>query len=305
MPNTTMLFLGAMGVLYFMRNQGAGTDKPGTLASLLGADLSSSGVSAFGGTASAEVLDSGDANVAAPFNLQGWLENLKLGRSTASGGRVVTGGTGIALDPTTEIPPNSENLTPPEDQLAGTLSAFFEQQGLTVSEQSGMAIRQVGLMGRYDPLDVMTSNYPQIGFVDIESSSFIGGDQRREIGDQTVEVLRQAPGDYFVETTVGDDGSTVVTSDINKGASYFSTPNTIVAAVDQGYFKPPPVYVPRNVAAIQDNPLWQAGLDERAAEIEAGYKYVRGLSGAGDGGGTVYDLSIPASAAGGDWWGEG
>jgi hypothetical protein len=300
-----MLFLGAMGVLYFMRNQGAGTDKPGTLASLLGADLSSSGVSAFGGTASAEVLDSGDANVAAPFNLQGWLENLKLGRSTASGGRVVTGGTGIALDPTTEIPPNSENLTPPEDQLAGTLSAFFEQQGLTVSEQSGMAIRQVGLMGRYDPLDVMTSNYPQIGFVDIESSSFIGGDQRREIGDQTVEVLRQAPGDYFVETTVGDDGSTVVTSDINKGASYFSTPNTIVAAVDQGYFKPPPVYVPRNVAAIQDNPLWQAGLDERAAEIEAGYKYVRGLSGAGDGGGTVYDLSIPASAAGGDWWGEG
>ena len=305
MANTTMLFLGAMGVLYFMRNQGAGTDKPGTLASLLGADLSSSGVSAFGGTASAEVLDSGDANVAAPFNLQGWLENLKLGRSTASGGRVVTGGTGIALDPTTEIPPNSENLTPPEDQLAGTLSAFFEQQGLTVSEQSGMAIRQVGLMGRYDPLDVMTSNYPQIGFVDIESSSFIGGDQRREIGDQTVEVLRQAPGDYFVETTVGDDGSTVVTSDINKGASYFSTPNTIVAAVDQGYFKPPPVYVPRNVAAIQDNPLWQAGLDERAAEIEAGYKYVRGLSGAGDGGGTVYDLSIPASAAGGDWWGEG
>jgi len=305
MPNTTMLFLGAMGVLYFMRNQGAGTDKPGTLASLLGADLSSSGVSAFGGTASAEVLDSGDANVAAPFNLQGWLENLKLGRSSASGGRVVTGGTGIALDPTTEIPPNSENLTPPEDQLAGTLSAFFEQQGLTVSEQSGMAIRQVGLMGRYDPLDVMTSNYPQIGFVDIESSSFIGGDQRREIGDQTVEVLRQAPGDYFVETTVGDDGSTVVTSDINKGASYFSTPNTIVAAVDQGYFKPPPVYVPRNVAAIQDNPLWQAGLDERAAEIEAGYKYVRGLSGAGDGGGTVYDLSIPASAAGGDWWGEG
>ena len=305
MPNTTMLFLGAMGVLYFMRNQGAGTDKPGTLASLLGADLSSSGVSAFGGTASAEVLDSGNANVEAPFNLQGWLENLKLGRSTASGGRVVTGGTGIALDPTTEIPPNSENLTPPEDQLAGTLSAFFEQQGLTVSEQSGMAIRQVGLMGRYDPLDVMTSNYPQIGFVDIESSSFIGGDQRREIGDQTVEVLRQAPGDYFVETTVGDDGSTVVTSDINKGASYFSTPNTIVAAVDQGYFKPPPVYVPRNVAAIQDNPLWQAGLDERAAEIEAGYKYVRGLSGAGDGGGTVYDLSIPASAAGGDWWGEG
>ena len=305
MPNTTMLFLGAMGVLYLMRNQGAGTDKPGTLASLLGADLSSSGVSAFGGASSAEVVDSGDTNVAAPFNLQGWLENLKLGRSTGSGGRVVTGGTALALDTNTLIPDDADNLKPPQDELVGTLSAFFEQQGLTVSEQSGMAVRQVGLLGRYDPLDVKTSNYPQIGFVDIESSGLIGGDERREIGDQTVEVLRQAPGPYFVETTVGDDGSTVVTSDINKGASYFSTPNTIVAAVDQGYFKPPPVYVPRNVAAIQDNPLWQAGLDQRAAEIEAGYEYVRGLSSAGDGGGTVYDLSIPASAAGGDWWGEG
>mgnify|MGYP003673626045 CR=1 FL=1 len=86
MPNTGLLMLGAMGVLYLMRNQGAGTDKPGTLASLLGADLSSSGVSAFGGTASAEVLDSGNANVQAPFNLQGWLENLNLTRDTATGG---------------------------------------------------------------------------------------------------------------------------------------------------------------------------------------------------------------------------
>jgi hypothetical protein len=101
-----------------------------------------------------------------------------------------------------------------------------------------MAVRQVGLLGRYDPLDVKTSNYPQIGFVDIESSSFIGNSTRNEIGDQTVEVLRQAPGPYLVETTVGDDGSTVVTSNINMGGSYFSTANTIVAAVDQGYFAP-------------------------------------------------------------------
>jgi len=305
MPNTGLLMLGAMGVLYLMRNQGAGTDKPGTLANLLGADLSSSGVSAFGGASSAEVVDSGNANVAAPFNLQGWLENLNLGRTTATGGPAVPGEVAIAVDADSKIPDDADNLKPPENEIVGTLNAFFAQQGLTVSEQSGMAVRQVGLLGRYDPLDVMTSNYPQIGFVDIESSSLIDNATRNEIGDQTVEVLRQAPGPYLVETTVGDDGSTVVTSDINKGASYFSTMNTIVAAVDQGYFKPPPVYVPRNVAAIQDNPLWQAGLDQRAAEIEAGYEYVRGLSSAGDGGGTVYDLSIPASAAGGDWWGDG
>jgi hypothetical protein len=299
-----MLLLGAMGVLYFMRNQGAGTDKPGTLASLLGADLSSSGISAFGGTASAEVLDSGDANVVPPFNLQGWLENLKLGRSSASGGRVVTGGTALALDTNTLIPDDSENLKPPEDEIVGTLSAFFAEQGLTVSEQSGMAVRQVGLMGRYDPLDVMTSNNTQIGFVDYISGSYITNAERNEIADQTVEVLRTAPGPYFVKTTVGDDGSTVVTSDINKGASYFSTPNTIVAAVDQGYFAPAPAYVPRNVATIQDSALWRAGVDERAAEIEAAYQLVGGRSGLIDDS-TVYDLSIPASAAGGDWWGEG
>jgi hypothetical protein len=254
-----MLILGAMGVFYFMRNQGAGTDKPGTLASLLGADLSSSGVSSFGGTASAEVLDSGDANVVPPFNLQGWLENLKLGRSSASGGRVVTGGTALALDTNTLIPDDSENLKPPEDEIVGTLSAFFAEQGLTVSEQSGMAVRQVGLMGRYDPLDVMTSNNTQIGFVDYISGSYITNAERNEIADQTVEVLRTAPGPYFVATTVGDDGSTVVTSDINKGASYFSTPNTIVAAVDQGYFAPAAAYVPRSWQQIE----LESGLTER------------------------------------------
>jgi hypothetical protein len=167
-----------------------------------------------------------------------------------------------------------------------------------------MAIRQVGLMGRYDPLDVMTSNNTQIGFVDYISGSYITNAERNEIGDQTVEVLRTAPGPYFVETTVGDDGSTVVTSDINKGASYFSTPNTIVAAVDQGYFATAAAYVPRNVATIQANPLWQAGVDQRAAEIAAAYELVEGRSGLIDNS-TVYDLSIPASAAGGDWWGEG
>ena len=49
MPNTGLLMLGAMGLLYFMRGQGAGTQKPGTLANLLGSDMSSSGVGSFGG----------------------------------------------------------------------------------------------------------------------------------------------------------------------------------------------------------------------------------------------------------------
>jgi hypothetical protein len=238
------------------------------------------------------VLDSGNANVQAPFNLQGWLENLNLTRDTATGGPAVPAPVAVSLDTTTAIPSDADNLKEPAPEIVGTLSAFFAEQGLTVSERSGMAVRQVGLLGRYDPLDIMTSNYPQIGFVDIESSSLIGGDQRREIGDQTVEVLRQAPGDYFVETTVGDDGSTVVTSDINKGASYFSTVNTIVAAVDQGYFAPAAAYVPKSWQQIE----LESGLTERQESA-------RETALIDDS--TVYDLSIPASAAGGDWWGEG
>ena len=260
MPNTTMLVVGAMGLLYLMRNQGAGTDKPGTLASLLGADLSSSGVSAFGGTASAEVLDSGNTNVEAPFNLLGWLENLNLTRDTG------TDTVALAVEPDTVIPDEADNVKEPTPEIVGTLSAFFAEQGLTVSEQSGMAVRQVGLLGQYDPLDIRTSNYPQIGFVDIKSSGLIGGDARREIGDQVVEVLRAAPGPYLVATIVGDDGSTVVTSDINKGASYFSTPNTIVAAVDQGYFAPAlsrEAMLARDYANMDPDTIWDYASTEK------------------------------------------
>jgi hypothetical protein len=251
MANTTMLVVGAMGLLYLMRNQGAGTDKPGTLASLLGADLSSSGVSAFGGTASAEVLDSGTANVAAPFDILGWLENLNL--------------TALAVDPTGKQPDDPPDPAPPAE-IKGTLSKFFAAQGPTVSDESGMAVRQVGLLGRYDPLDVMTSNYPQIGFVDIGSGGLIGGGDLGEIADQVVEVLRPAPGAYFVKTIVGDDGTTVVTSDINKGASYFSTPNTIVAAVDQEYFAPAlsrEAMLARDYANMDPDTIWDYASTEK------------------------------------------
>ena len=290
MPNTAAIVLGGMALFYFMRNQGAGTDKPGTLASLLGADLSSSGVSAFGGTSSAEVVDSGNANVAAPFNLQGWLENLTLTRDTATGGGAGPGGIAVQLDTTTQIPADADNLKEPAPEIVGTLNAFFAEQGITVSDQSGMAVRQVGLLGKYDPVDLATSNNPQIGFVDIETSGMIGyGDL---VDDEPIEVLRTAPGPYLVETTIGDDGSTVVTSGINRGASYFTTPGTVIAAVDQGYFAPAAPYVPRSWQQIElESGLTARQESEReSANVEES---------------TVYDLSVPSFASGGDWWGEG
>ena len=290
MPNTAMLMLGGMALFYFMRNQGAGTDKPGTISSLLGADFSSSGVGAFGGTSSAEVQTSSEPNVAAPFNLQGWLENLNLRRGSEIGSTVTVAPAAVAVDTTTAVPGDAANLNPPAPEIVGTLSPFFAEQGLTVSEESGMAVRQVGLLGKYDPLDVATSNNPQIGFVDVSTGGMIGN--AALIDDEPVEVLRTAPGDYFVTTVDGDDGTTVVTSDVNKGSSYFSTPGTIRAAVDQGYFAPAAPYVPRSWQQIE----LESGLTERQESARESANVDNS---------TVYDLSVPSFASGGDWWGEG
>ena len=49
MPNTGLLMLGALGLLYFMRTNGSERGTTGSFASLLNADMSSSGQGSFGG----------------------------------------------------------------------------------------------------------------------------------------------------------------------------------------------------------------------------------------------------------------
>jgi len=104
-----------------------------------------------------------------------------------------------------------------------------------------------------------------------------------------------------VVTIQGNDETTVVTSGINlTGASYFSTPGTIVEAINQGYFDPVPEYVPRS---------WQQ-IEADAAQVrnEATLARLMGQTltpAAAPVIATIYDTSIPAWAGGDNWWDEG
>ena len=257
MPNTGLLMLGAMGLLYFMRGQGAGTQKPGTLANLLGADMSSSGVGSFGG---------------AETNL-----NART-LSTAANTAILSGNTKVeamAVDADSGIPIGADLLQPAAPEIVGTLSALFQAQGVTVSELSGNAVRQVGL-GRFDQPDIKTSNYPQVAFIDI----LVDGQQGSpfEIDDEPIQVLAPVNTDPVVVTIAGQDQTTTVTTLPSMIGGYFSTGNTIVEAVNQGYFDPAPAYVPRSVIEIEQSYAeTPAGLASRSAaqtSIADAYSYV-------------------------------
>jgi len=263
MPNTTMLVVGAMGLFYLMRNQGAGTDKPGTLASLLSADNRSSGMSP-GGVSSAEV--STPTGGAVPFDLMGWLagRTTVLDSSSNPSAAVVGANQVVATEVTVDGPVIKEapnNITNPPD-LIGPLSPFFDFLGPTTSSISGEAVRKVGLLTQYDPKGMV-----KIGFVG-ESGYMVD-----DIQNQTIEVVA-ATGPNVVATTEGTDGTTVVTTGGFQGISYFSNQATLLASVDQGYFdipSSPEVVLEADAQAFSDasESAWDAahGFADRHAVV--------------------------------------
>ena len=262
MPNTGLLVLGAMGLLYLMRGEGAGTRKPGTLAHLLNADMASSGEGSFGGE---------ETNLNAP--------TLKPVLNTAilNGNQPITA---LAVDATSGVPVIADTLKPESSEIAGTLNALFDVQGVTVSELSGNAVRQVGLLSPYEST-ISESNYPQISFVDLSVDGVHGSPF--EIDDEPIEVVAPKPGPPVVLTITGNDQTTPVTTGINRSTvSYFSTPETILEAVNQGYFDKPAPYIPRTVIEIEES--W-----EETPAGEAGPVGVIGLTG---GAGTGYGIDI-------------
>ena len=274
MPNTGLLMLGAMGLLYFMRGQGAGTQKPGTLANLLGADMSSSGVGSFGG---------------AETNL-----NART-LSPAANVAILSGNTKVeaqAVDATSGIPIGADLLQPAAPEITGTLSALFEAQGVTVSELSGNAVRQVGL-AQFDQPGLTESNYPQVAFIDVSVDGQQGSPL--EIDDEPFHILPAInPG--VVYTIAGNDQTTTVTTgrsitgDIATGTvGYMTTGNTVIEAINQGYFDPPAPYVPMPILEVQEvnNPV--------RAEIETAYALVAEREAS----------EIPPWAGGNNWWDEG
>jgi len=243
MPNTGILMLGGLALLWLARGQNGGGQTPRSLASLLNADMSSAGSSSFGGNVdnleppTIMAIISGDT----PFT-----------RVAAGAVTTATAITAMAVDTISGIPAAADALVPQPKEIVGTLSALFEAQGVTVSELSGNAVRQVGLMSRFDSPPLSTANSPSVAFIDITTPA--GGAPILLEEDTPIQVLAPIGGGAVV-TIQGNDETTVVTSGVNLGGSYFSTPGTIIEAINQGYFDPLPEYVPRS---------WQ--------QIEADYK---------------------------------
>jgi len=258
MPDAGMLVLGALGLWWLSQSQnGNGQSSNGLgslfnggngLGSLLNADIASSGM--YGGGSSQVTR----APVIGPR-----------ARSAVLGGNPVS--TAMAVDADTGIPKIADNLKPPQPEIVGTLSALFEAQGPTISEESGKAVRQVGLLARNEDI-LNTANSPSVAIVNITTPA--GGPPVMLEEDEVVEVLPPRKRNEVV-TIQGQDETTVVTTGINLWTeSYFTTPGTIVKAIDEGYFSPAPAYVPRTWQQIESDWDIAQGLQDRHQETEVG-----------------------------------
>ena len=266
MPNTGIILLGMLGLAWLARGQNGGDQAPqsrgslsegqvlygknlpGSLGSLLNADISSAGIL---GGGSAEVLN---APVIGPA-------------ATAAVLSGDTAFTAVAVAADTAIPEVASNFTPPAKEIVGTLNALFAAQGPTISEISGNAVRQVGLLAPTESI-LNTANQPSVAIVNITTEGSGAPVLLEE--DTPIEVLQPAAGVPQVVTIFGNDESTVVTTGINRTAtSYFTTPGTVVAAIDQGYFSPKPAYVPRTWQQVEEDwAIAQEDIDQMARSVE-------------------------------------
>jgi hypothetical protein len=256
MPNTGILMLGGLALLWLARGQNGGGQTPRSLASLLNADMSSSGSSSFGGN-----VDNLEPPTVMAI-LRGDTPYTKVAAGAVTTAAAVTA---MAVDAISGIPAAADALVPQPTEIVGTLSALFEAQGVTVSELSGNAVRQVGLISRYGNGSLSTANSPSVAFIDITTPA--GGAPVLLEEDTPIQVLAPIGGGAVV-TIQGNDETTVVTSGVNLGTSYFSTPGTIVEAINQGYFDAAPEYVPRSWQQIETDWDIAHGFRDRHEERE-------------------------------------
>jgi len=241
MPDAGMLVLGALGLWWLSQGQNGNGQSGNGLGSLLNADIASSGM--YGG-GSSQVIK---APVIGP----------EARRAVLSGN---TAFTAMAVAADTGIPKIADNLKPPQPEIVGTLNALFQAQGPTISETSGNAVRQVGLLARNEDI-LNTANSPSVAFVDLTTPD--GGPPLLLQEDTPIEVLPPVNRNDVL-TIPGSDETTVVTTGINLWTeSYFTTPGTVVKAIDQGYFDPPAAYVPQTWQQIESDWDAQHGFPDR------------------------------------------
>ena len=262
MANTAMLLIGGLGLAYLLGNKPTDQDDTGgdqvlglggvvgsgsALGDLLGADRSSSGVGAFN---QPEPTDQGEGLLSA---LTGMFSTLTAGFTGNSAGDA------NELDTNSVVNEAAVIIDPSPGAVTGSLNPFFKVQGPTVSEISGNAVRQVGLLLPGEEVLTIRPDFTPIT---------LSGESTAIGWTEPIEVLPANQAKPSVFTYDGGDGNEVVlNTSINRSAgSYFTTLDTLAQARDAGLFDPVAAYVPQSVEAIESAyAASEEGIASRAA----------------------------------------
>ena len=260
--NTGILLIGGLGLAYLLGNKPTDQDDTGgdqvlglggvvgsgsALGDLLGADRSSSGVGAFN---QPEPTDQGEGLLSA---LTGLFSTFTAGFTGNSAGDA------NELDTNSVVVNDAVLIEDTPKAITGSLNPFFNIQGPTVSEISGNAVRQVGLLL---PGEEVLTIRPAITPITLSGES-------TDIGwTEPIEVLPANQAKPTVFTYDGGDGNEIVlNTSINRSAgSYFTTLQTLAQARGLGMFDPVAAYVPQSVKAIESAyAASEEGIASRAA----------------------------------------
>jgi hypothetical protein len=275
-----MLLIGGLGLAYLLGNRTTDQDDTGgdqvlglggvvgsgsALGDLLGADRSSSGVGAFN-QPEPSATDQGDGLLSA---LTGMFSTFTAGFTGDSAGDA------LELDENSVVNAAAVIIDPSPAAVTGSLNPFFNVQGPTVSEISGNAVRQVGLLL---PGEEVLTIRPDITPITLSGESTAIG------WTEPIEVLPANQAKPSVFTYDGGDGNEIVlNTSINRSAgSYFTTLQTLAQSNDAGMFDPVAAYVPQSVEAIESAyAASEEGIASRAAaqdSIADAYAFVATLN---------------------------
>ena len=259
-----MILIGGLGLAYLLGNKPTDQDDTGgdqvlglggvvgsgsALGDLLGADRSSSGVGAFN-QPEPSATDQGDGLLSA---LTGMFSTLTAGFTGNSAGDA------RELDVDSVVNETALNIEASPVAVTGSLNPFFNVQGPTVSEISGNAVRQVGLLL---PGEEVLTIKPALEAITLSGESTAIG------WTEPIEVLPANQAKPSVFTYDGGDGNEIVlNTSINRSAgSYFTTLDTLAQARDSGLFDPVAAWVPQSVEAIESAyAASEEGIASRAA----------------------------------------
>ena len=276
MANTAMLLIGGLGLAYLLGNKPSDQDDTGgdqvlglggvvgsgsALGDLLGADRNSSGVGAFN---QPEPTDQGEGLLSA---LTGMFSTFTAGFTGN------TAGDANELDPNNQTSENDVLIEATPFAVTGSLNPFFNVQGPTVSEISGNAVRQVGLLMPGEEI---------LNLTPVTLSGELNPIGRTEV----IQILPSNQSKPSVFTYQGGDGAEVVLdTSINRNSeAYYTTLNTLTQSILQEptLWEPKAAYVAQSVKQLESAfAASEEGIASRSAKQDAisdAYAYVASLN---------------------------